>query len=328
MTTARDIITLALKGAGVLGVGQTGQAEDFNDALTIMNGMLAQWAERRWLVYHLVDTAFLGNGSDAYTVGPGQNFNIPRPSRIEAAFCRQIVNPSPNQVDTALHVFQSREDYNDVSLKKMQSFPFCVFYDSGFPTGTLHVWPAPTSLYEIHISTKDVLQNFANLSDVLAMPPEYFEALHYNLAARLRPMYQLPPDQSITLFAKMALNTIKNSNTQIPTLKMPGRLGTARCFSAGYLFGGGGGGGAPSGTISKRQIVAALADPTNPSGMNMLPTTQNAVDPLGGDAGSVEWIAGAPVTPGDPLYFLIQTAAGWTTNQMAAFQALALSKPA
>lgn len=224
MTTARDIITLALKGAGVLGVGQTGQAEDFNDALTIMNGMLAQWAERRWLVYHLVDTAFVGTGTEAYTVGPAQNFNIARPSRIEAAFCRQIINGAPNQVDSGLRVFQSREDYNTVALKKMQSFPQCVFYDSGFPTGTLYVTPAPTSLYEIHISTKDVLQNFANLSDALAMPPEYFEALHYNLAARLRPMYQLPPDPSITNFAKMALNTIKNSNTQIPTLKMPRRL--------------------------------------------------------------------------------------------------------
>lgn len=231
MTTARDIITLALKGAGVLGVGQTGQAEDFNDALALMNGMLAQWAERRWLVYHLVDTAFVGTGSASYTVGPAQNFNIARPSRIEAAFCRQIINASPNQVDTPLHVFQSREDYNTVALKQMKSFPQCVFYDSGFPTGTLYVWPVPISLYEIHISTKDVLQNFANLSDALAMPPEYFEAIHYNLAARLRPAYQLPPDPSITQFAKMALNTIKNSNTQIPTLKMPRRLSRGQRYN-------------------------------------------------------------------------------------------------
>jgi hypothetical protein len=41
LPTAGSIINLALKTAGVLGVGQTPQAEDANDALTFLNMMLA-----------------------------------------------------------------------------------------------------------------------------------------------------------------------------------------------------------------------------------------------------------------------------------------------
>lgn len=43
LPNASSIINLALKMAGVLGIGQTASAEDSNDALTLMNAMLAQW---------------------------------------------------------------------------------------------------------------------------------------------------------------------------------------------------------------------------------------------------------------------------------------------
>ena len=43
LPNASSIINLSLKIAGILGVGQTAQAEDSNDALTMLNAMLAQW---------------------------------------------------------------------------------------------------------------------------------------------------------------------------------------------------------------------------------------------------------------------------------------------
>lgn len=82
LPTAGSIINLALKMSGVLGVGQTAQAEDANDALTIMNMMLAQWQRKRWMVYSLDDVAFTPTGALSYTVGAGGNVNIPRPDRI------------------------------------------------------------------------------------------------------------------------------------------------------------------------------------------------------------------------------------------------------
>lgn len=84
----------------------------------------------------------------------------------------------------------------------------------------------------------------------------------------------------------------------------------------------------PAGTITKRQAVLALADPANPSGANRLPDIRNATDPLGADEASSQWEAAAPISPGDALYVLIQTTAGWDDTQMAAFLFLARSKPA
>jgi hypothetical protein len=68
--TPLDLITLALKKAGVVGVGQTPEAEDTNDAFSDLNMMLGQWNRRRWLVYHLLDVAKVSTGAASYTVGP------------------------------------------------------------------------------------------------------------------------------------------------------------------------------------------------------------------------------------------------------------------
>lgn len=59
--------------------------------------------------------SFPATGASSYTVGTGQNVNIPRPDRIEAAFVR-LVNGT-QQVDYPLDVLGSREDYNLVALK-------------------------------------------------------------------------------------------------------------------------------------------------------------------------------------------------------------------
>lgn len=56
------------------------------------------------------------------------------------------------------------------------------------------------------------------------MPPEYEEAIHYNLCMRIVSAYQLPPNVTQSGLAKVALNTIKNANVQISTLKMPSSL--------------------------------------------------------------------------------------------------------
>lgn len=221
MTTARDIITAALKDAGVIGVGQAVSAEDASDALLRLNGMMAQWARRRWLVYHLVDVSFQATGALSYSIGSGGDIAFTRPNRIEAAFFRQTAGVPGNQVDYPLDIMNSREDYNRIALKAMQSFPQYLFYDSGYPLGNVFIWPVPTNLYEIHLSIKIPLQTFANLSDVIDLPPEYEEAIRLNLGVRLRPSHQLPADPQLTALAKVALNTLKNSNAQIPTLQMP-----------------------------------------------------------------------------------------------------------
>jgi hypothetical protein len=121
-------------------------------------------------------------------------------------------------------VLGSREDYNLIALKGLQTFPQLVFYDAAYPYANLYVWPAPTNQYTIHISVKTQINNFASLTQTMNLPGEYQEAIIYNLAARLRPMYGLPPEQSITALAKQSLNVIRGANAQIPRLTLPAQV--------------------------------------------------------------------------------------------------------
>jgi hypothetical protein len=223
MTTALDLITGAMDDAGITGVGQTPLAEDTNKALNRLNAMIAQWSRRRWLVYHLTDIVFTGTGALSYSIGPGGDISVVRPDRIEAAFFRQLTG-APLEVDFPLKVLEAREDYNRIALKGLASFPSCLFYDTGFPLGHIFIWPLPDQNYEMHLSVKDTLQSFPALNSTFVLPPEYEEAIRTNLAVRLRVAYQMQPDAGLIGLAKIALNTIKNTNAQIPQLQMPRAL--------------------------------------------------------------------------------------------------------
>lgn len=223
MTTARDIVTAALKKVGVVGVGQPISADDANDAFTDMNDMLAQWTRKRWLVFHEVDVAFLSTGAQSYTVGPSGNFNVTaRPARLEAAFVRQIPS-SGAQPDLPLRILEAREDYNRVTLKTQTGFPAAIFYDAAYPLGAVYPVPVPTTgIYEIHLTLKDVLSGFATLNTVVNLPPEYNAALKWNLAIRTHASYPGNPVMpEVVALARDSLNVIRNANAQVPELRMP-----------------------------------------------------------------------------------------------------------
>lgn len=220
--TPNDIITFALKAAGVLGVGQSALAEDYNDAFTALNGMLAQWQRRRWLIWHTVDVALTSTGATSYTIGAGGNFNVARPDRLEAAFFRQFINSTPNQVDWPLEILESREDYNQIALKTLPSLPRYIFYDAAYPLGVVYPWPVPAAgVYELHLTLKETLNQFTSLNQTIALPPEYEEAIWTNLVLRLAPIYQFQARPEVIALAKAALSTIRGANAQIPRLQIP-----------------------------------------------------------------------------------------------------------
>jgi hypothetical protein len=225
MITALDIVTFSLREAGITASDQPVSAADINDGLTRLNMMVSQWQRKRWLIWHLVDYAKVSTGAQSYTVGVGGDFSVPYiPEKLESAFLRQTITSQPNQVDYPLKIIASKEAYQRIGLKQLQSFERYIFYDYTYELGfgTAYPWPVPNaSIYELHLTFKAQLAQFAALSSSFVFPPEYQAALHYNLARRHRAAYRLPPDDEINSLAKDALNTIRMANTQIPTLQMP-----------------------------------------------------------------------------------------------------------
>lgn len=324
MTTARDIINLAFKEAGILGVGQTLLAEDINDGFTLLQRMANQWQKRRWLVPSLFDISITGNNSKSYTVGPGKDFNMPRPDKIQAAYVVQNNTGSTTPISLPLFPIFSYEDYARLAVKNLPSLPDHFFYDAANPFGNIYFWPIPDQTYDLHLIVKSnigfnttitdgvivnggsgyadgnypavpltsvasgvgpqvgngtgatanitvaggiittvVIQNggedfnindklscsnallggtgsgflwkvtnvTSNLDSDMDMPSEYEEALHYNLALRVCSMYQIPPMASTGGLAKVALNTLRRSNVQVPGMSMPNGLRRGRAFN-------------------------------------------------------------------------------------------------
>ncbi len=194
--------------------------------------MLQEWERRRWLVFHLVTLFKTSTGALSYSVGPGGDFDTGpgtvRPAKLESAFLRQIQIPPPNQIDYPLEIIQAREDYNKIALKSLVSFPQAAFLDTDWPLASLFVWPVPNAnIYQVHISVLAQLPSrFASLATSFSLPFEYYSAILYNLAMRLRPKYGIRggPGDNLPLLARNSLGVLRGANTQIGRLSMPGGL--------------------------------------------------------------------------------------------------------
>lgn len=223
--TVLDLITLALKQAGIVGIGQNVSADDSNDSFNLLNMMLAQWAVKRWLVYALQDVALESTGIQTYTYGPGGNFNVPSTDHLESAYMRLTNSNNPQQPDFPLDLITSYEDWGRIRLKTLSTFPQYVFFDGAFPLANVWFWPIPAAgMYQLHLITKTPLSAFTGLTQTITLPPQYLEPILYNLGLRLRTAYQLPPDPALNMLAAESLNTLRQSNAQVPRLRMPSTL--------------------------------------------------------------------------------------------------------
>lgn len=226
MTTARELITLALKEIGAVGQGQAISSEEAEDGLKRLNMMVAQWSRKRTFVYRLENVSFVGTGATPLTIGQGGDINTDRPAKIASAYARIAASAGGIPSDIKLTVLDAREDYDAIATKDLQSFPNAVFLDTAFPLANLYVWPIPDSKYTIFLSLMQQFTQFANLSDEIDLPPEYEEAIMYNLGVRLAPSFGLQVMDDTRRMAMASINTLEQANNQIPVLSMPNQVNT------------------------------------------------------------------------------------------------------
>jgi hypothetical protein len=237
--TAQDMCTLALKNASLLGIGQAPDPADLSDVFSLLQGMMGIWSRKRWLIWHLLDLSVptLETAKRQYSIGPGGDYDFPRPDRLEAAYFRQfVVGPANNgggPVDFTLEIYNSMEDYATVALKFLTSWPQAVFYDAAFPFGQIYPLPIPNvPNSELHVIIKDTLNQFPTQTTPVYLPPEYFEAIWTNLAIRVAASFPGSNLNPLTVgLAKAARSTIRGANAQIPRLRMPTGMVRAPLFN-------------------------------------------------------------------------------------------------
>lgn len=235
----QDAISYAQRVAGILGVGQTALPQDTADAQTALSLMLQQWRQKRWLVFRLNTTTVpLLVGKASYTVGPAATPNPDfvtdgnfRPANIQSCYLRQTAGLGPNTfpLDFPMRIIQSRQDYDRISLKSLQSWPSAIYYDPTIPNATMYIWPIPIqNLFSLYIAWQTAIdvageQGLATDLETL-LPAETQEAIIYNLAQRLITNYKLPPDANVADMAKATLNTLRQVNFAIPESQIPESL--------------------------------------------------------------------------------------------------------
>ena len=191
-----------------------------------LNWMLSQWNRKRWLCYRIRPLQANATGAEEYSVGPGEVFNSigPRPARIYYAFMRQVGGAITTPVDYPLQIITSHEDYAQIRLKSLTSWPFAAFYDPSFPVGKVKFWPRPSSPYTLHIGISEILLRYASLDEDCNLPEEYEMAIYYNLMLILGAAYRIPQAATTIGFARDSLNVLRDANNAVSTLKMPGNL--------------------------------------------------------------------------------------------------------
>lgn len=240
-----DLIAYAQRISGILGVGQVALAQDTSDAQIALSMMLQQWRQKRWLVYRLDWTTFpLEIGKQSYTISGStvptgtpppvpdlQVDGVYRPANIQSCFLRQNVGSGPNSypIDFPMRILGSRQEYDRLSLKFLQSWPAAIYYDPSVYWATLYIWPIPVQqLFSLYIAWQQAIdlagEEGLSVDTDDYLPVETVEAIVYNLAQRLATNYKLPPDPSLQAMARATLNTLRMTNFALQPLRMPQSL--------------------------------------------------------------------------------------------------------
>lgn len=245
----QDLISLSMRASGILGVGQSALAQDLTDCQNLLMLMMMQWRQKRWLVFRLdtVDFPIVTN-QGTYTVGPSNPSYAPvppapppdvaingnyRPASVQTCYLRLnagLGQPSASYpVDFPMRILRSREEYDAIRLKALQSWPSVIFYDTTIPYGTLYIWPIPIQAnFAFHIGFQQAIDMAAegaqNVELTTLLPAETQMAIMYNLALEICVNFKLPPDQQLQSAARATLNVLRQTNFALQPLTMPSAL--------------------------------------------------------------------------------------------------------
>lgn len=182
--TVGDMVRGALELVHVAEGGESLAAEDTTLALNTMRRMLRTWAAqgvRLWL--NEQQTVTLAASTASYTLSP-------RTLEVHELGCFRRSGTE----DTPIRVLD-RQEYNRLPNKTASGDPFSIWADRQRAAVVVTVYPVPTASGDtLSLSTKRQIFDVTNLGEDAEFPPEWEEAIVWNLAKRLMPTFPGAPD--------------------------------------------------------------------------------------------------------------------------------------
>lgn len=207
--TVQDLLTAALRGIGVVASEETPSPSELTDAQLAANDILASWSAQVLPITPITRETFPLIGSASYTIGPSANFSTTRPVKIET-----LAVVATNGARKPVHIATVEQWETIVDTTATGLFADEAYYDGGYPTGTIYLYPKPTG-GNLEIQSYKQLTQFANLSDTITLAPGYTRALRWALAFDLAPEFGRPVTQELVALAQEAKMSITGLNQAI-----------------------------------------------------------------------------------------------------------------
>jgi hypothetical protein len=186
----------------VLDSGETPTATESNDALAALNQLIANWSAAGVPIYQESKDTISLTGAPSYTLAS-------RPVKISSAQVTYSGISFPAAIVSSQQWVQPKE------RTMVSHFAKELYYNGGFPTATIELWPSPAFGSTLELFSLKPLTGFNSLADVINLPPGYEQALRFGLAGVLAPEYgsALPPEYAAA--ATEARNAIATMNTSV-----------------------------------------------------------------------------------------------------------------
>jgi len=221
--TVQELINAALRTIGVLASGESPSSEESADGLAALNQLVASWTAQALPIYQITRESFPLTGALSYTIGTGQTFNTVRPIKIKAA---SVI--SMNNIAKAVRVVSAEEWATVLDKAATGTFAEVLFYDGGFPSGTIRMAPVPLFGSSLELYSYKPLSQFASLGDSISLPDGYLRALRFNLAVDLAPEFGRVIDPTLAAIANDAKTSIFGLNAAVLGPPAPGAVPPAQ----------------------------------------------------------------------------------------------------
>jgi hypothetical protein len=212
--TGQEIVTGALEliGAWAPADGAV-NAADSDRALFHLNLLRKSWNAKSLALHTVARATFTWPVSTTTrTIGAAGQLVGTRPLQILAAKVIPVGQTAEVDVDVISHAA-----YAGISDKTQTSTYFrrLMYEPDGAATGTLTVWPVPTSAPTLVLHHKSLLAAIA-LTDAITCPEVYEAALVTQLAKRLAPVFGKPWTRELEDIAREDWATVLRANVRIP----------------------------------------------------------------------------------------------------------------
>jgi hypothetical protein len=153
-------------------------------------------------------------GDSEYTIGSGGQWNTARPISVRSCYLRDA-----DDFDWNVRIISSK-DYNRYSNKSYSARPTELVFIPEYPLAKIIFNTSPDMAYDAHFEFEKNFTEFATAATAVTLPPEYKEALVYNLAVSLAEDWNREVTKSVYAQALRTRDVIERLNAAARTVPL------------------------------------------------------------------------------------------------------------